>query len=108
MILLKLVFLFHFESKSLKIYSGILCFGCGFISNGFMVVDLGISINNSAILLTFGDNVYNRSIKSHARENRMARLAREGLLGLITKVSLCTYEHCLMRKSIRKSFGKAK
>ena len=36
----------------------------------------------------------------------MTRLAREGLLGPLTKVNLPTCEHCLAGKSTRKPFGK--
>ena len=38
----------------------------------------------------------------------MNSLARESLLGPLTKVSLPTYEHYLVGKAIRKPFGKAK
>lgn len=81
-IFLKLDFLFHFESKSVKIYFGTLCFGCGFISDGFMVLDLNISINNSVVLLTSGDNVYDGSIKWYARlghigQDRIAKLTEK-------------------------------
>jgi len=37
----------------------------------------------------------------------MNRLAREGLLGKLDKVSLPTCEHCLSGKPTRKPFGKA-
>ena len=37
----------------------------------------------------------------------MTRLAREGLMGNLAKVTLSTCEHCLMGKSKRKPFGKA-
>ena len=37
----------------------------------------------------------------------MARLAREGLIGNLAKVTLPTCEHCLVGKSKRKPFGKA-
>ena len=37
----------------------------------------------------------------------MTRLAREGLTGNLAKVTLSTYEHCLVGKSKRKLLGKA-
>uniref|UniRef100_A0A2N9FJ35 Integrase catalytic domain-containing protein n=1 Tax=Fagus sylvatica TaxID=28930 RepID=A0A2N9FJ35_FAGSY len=42
----------------------------------------------------------------HIGQDRMTRLAREGLLGPLAKVNLPTCEHCLARKSTRKPFGK--
>ena len=42
----------------------------------------------------------------HIGQERMARLAREGLIGNLTKVTLPTCEHCLVEKSKRKPFGK--
>ena len=43
----------------------------------------------------------------HIRKDRLARLAREGLLGSITNVSLPMCEPCLAGKAYRKPFGKA-
>ena len=43
----------------------------------------------------------------HIRQERMNRLARDGLLGSITKVELSTCEYFLQGKAIRKPFGKA-
>ena len=43
----------------------------------------------------------------HIGQDRMNRLARDGLLGQIAKINLPTCEHCLTGKSIRKPFGKA-
>ena len=43
----------------------------------------------------------------HMRKDRLARLAREGLLGSITNVSLPMCELCLAGKAYRKPFGKA-
>uniref|UniRef100_A0A2N9HS45 Integrase catalytic domain-containing protein n=1 Tax=Fagus sylvatica TaxID=28930 RepID=A0A2N9HS45_FAGSY len=42
----------------------------------------------------------------HIGQDRMTRLAREGLLGPLAKVNLPTCEHCLAGKSTRKPFGK--
>uniref|UniRef100_A0A2N9IEQ3 Reverse transcriptase Ty1/copia-type domain-containing protein n=1 Tax=Fagus sylvatica TaxID=28930 RepID=A0A2N9IEQ3_FAGSY len=42
----------------------------------------------------------------HIGQDRMTRLAREGLLGPFAKVNLPTYEHCLAGKSTRKPFEK--
>ena len=43
---------------------------------------------------------------SHIGQSRTNRLAKEGLLGTLDKIELSTYEHCLVGKTARKSFGK--
>ncbi|KAL0405649.1 UNVERIFIED_CONTAM: Retrovirus-related Pol polyprotein from transposon TNT 1-94 [Sesamum latifolium] len=45
---------------------------------------------------------------STGRQEKMARLAREGLLGSLAKVNLPTCEPCMAEKACRKPFGKAK
>ena len=42
----------------------------------------------------------------HIGQERMNRLACDGLLGLIMKVELPTCEYCLQGKATRKPFGK--
>jgi GAG-pre-integrase domain len=42
----------------------------------------------------------------HIRQERMIRLAREGLLGSLAKVTLPTCEDCLADKTTRNPFGK--
>jgi hypothetical protein len=107
--LIKLGFRFVFDN-GVFIYLGTTYYGCGFISDGFMILDLNYyNYDKSFVLLTSSDDV--DSIKWHARlghigQDRMTRLAREGLIGNLAKVTLSTCEHCLMGKSIRKSFGK--
>jgi hypothetical protein len=108
--LLTFGFRFVFDN-GVYIYLGTTYYGCGFISNGFLILDLDYSsYDKSFALLTSSDNV--DSIKWHARlghigQERMTRLARENLLGNLAKVSMSTCEHYLKEKSIRKSFGKA-
>ena len=58
------------------------------------------------------DNDRDDSVKWHAKlghidQDRMIILVREGLLGPLAKINLPTYEHCLPRKIIQKSFSKA-
>ncbi|KAL0457635.1 UNVERIFIED_CONTAM: Retrovirus-related Pol polyprotein from transposon TNT 1-94 [Sesamum latifolium] len=48
------------------------------------------------------------SILGHIGQERMTRLAREGLLGSLAKVNLPTCEPCMAGKACRKPFGKAK
>ena len=62
--------------------------------------------------MTSSDNAFDNSIVWHVRlghigQEWMTRLAREGLMGNLAKVTLCNYEHCLVGKLQRKPFGKA-
>ena len=83
---------------------GTIYYGSGFISDGFMVLNIDYYNNDDSIfLLTSFDNESNSSVVWHARlghigQERMARLAREGLIGNLTKVTLPTCEHCLVGK----------
>ena len=78
-------------------------YGCGFISNGFLILDIEYYNYDSSVFLTSSDNASDNSIIWHARlgrigQERMTRLAREGLMGNLTKVTLSTCEHFLMGK----------
>ena len=78
---------------------GIVYYGRGFISNDFLILDIEYYNDDSSVFLTSSDN----SIIWHARlghigQERMTRLAREGLMGNLAKVTLSTCEHCLMGK----------
>ena len=75
-------------------------------------MDIEYYNNDSSVFLTSADNAFENSIIWHARighigQERMTRLAREGLMSNHAKVTLSTYEHCLIGKSKRKPFGKA-
>jgi len=87
-------------------------YGVGFRSNNFFVLDIehGLVNINSSVFTSHVISDNNLTLW-HARlgyigQNRMYRLAREGLLGNIDKIDLPTCEHCLAGKSIRKPFGK--
>ena len=91
---------------------GTIYYGCGFISNGFLILDIEYYNNDSSVFLTSSNNASDNSIIWHVRlghigQERMTRLAREGLMGNLAKVTLSTCEHCLVGKSKRNSFGKA-
>ena len=82
-----------------------------------MVLDIDYyssnNVNESFSLIATNNNVYNNSVRWHARlshigQDKINKLARESLLGSLAKVSLSTCEHCLARKTIRKPFDKAK
>ena len=80
--------------------------------DGFNILDIIYSSSNdNAISYMTTVNDVN-SIVWHARlghigQDRMNKLARDGLLAQLAKINLPTYEHCLARKSIRKLLGKA-
>ena len=90
---------------------GTVYYGRGFISNGFLILDIEYYNNDSSVFLTSSDNASDNSIIWHVRlghtgQKRMTRLAREGLMGNLAKVTLSTCEHCLLGKSRRKRLEK--
>ena len=69
----------------------------------FLILNIKYYNNDSSIFLTLSDNAFDNSIIWHATlghigQERMTRLAREGLMGSLTKVTLSTCEHCLVEK----------
>lgn len=115
--MLRLGFSFLLEGNSVKIFLATKFYGFGFMSDGFMVLDIDNSIsydaNKSISLVASSSDVNNDFVIWHARlghigQERMTRLAREGFLGPVAKVSLPTCEYCLAGKAIRKLFGTAK
>uniref|UniRef100_A0A2N9ER43 Integrase catalytic domain-containing protein n=1 Tax=Fagus sylvatica TaxID=28930 RepID=A0A2N9ER43_FAGSY len=109
-VLLELGFSFGFHGRSVDIFLGSTCFGHAFISDDRLFhLDIDCSAYDSSFaLLTQNDH---DEMNWHARlghigQDRMTRLAREGLLGPLAKVNLPTCEHCLAGKSTRKPFGK--
>uniref|UniRef100_A0A2N9FKV1 Integrase catalytic domain-containing protein n=1 Tax=Fagus sylvatica TaxID=28930 RepID=A0A2N9FKV1_FAGSY len=109
-VLLELGFNFGFHGRSVDIFLGSTCFGHVFISNDRLFhLDIDCSAYDSSFAL-LTQNDYDE-MNWHARlghigQDRMTRLAKEGLLGPFAKVNLPTCEHCLVGKSIRKPFGK--
>ena len=84
-------------------YLGTVYYDRGFISNGFLILDIEYYNNDSSVFLTSSDNASDNSIIWHARlghigQKRMTRLARKGLRGNLAKVTLSTCEHCLVEK----------
>ena len=69
----------------------------------FLILDIEYYNNDSSVFLTSSDNALENSIIWHARlghigQERMTRLAREGLMGDLAEVTLSTYDHCLVGK----------
>lgn len=94
-------------------YSGNL-FGHASLVDDFLVLDLDneyYSDNTFSVFVSSVDSDHN-SVVWHARldhigQERMTRLAKEGLLGSLTKVKLPKCEPCLAGKATKKPFGKA-
>ncbi|KAH9608159.1 hypothetical protein KSS87_015573, partial [Heliosperma pusillum] len=101
--LLKLGFVFNFKDSSLDIlYHGEL-FGRGILKNGFFVLDLDDFYDNSSYAIVSHYDVDSDSVKWHARlghigQERMNRLAKDGLLDRLTTVKLPICEPCLAGK----------
>ncbi|KAK2994180.1 hypothetical protein RJ640_018165 [Escallonia rubra] len=103
-------FSFIFRGNKLDIFLDDVFFGHGFRMDNLFQLDLIDS--QSSYSYVVNDNIMNDSTTWHARlghigQDRMTRLAREGLLGPLAKVNLQTCEACLAGKACRKPFGKA-
>lgn len=86
-------------------------YGCAHILDGLYILEIDYSFYYSSFLVSH-DDIVSHSITWHARlghigQDRMARLARAGLLGSLAKVHLPTCESCLAGKATRKPFGTA-
>ena len=88
-ILLSLDYALNFHRNNLNIYLNSFQIGTGYLLNGFMLLDTGFnSINNdsSFSFISASDNINIDVYTWHARlghigQDRMSRLAKEGLLG---------------------------
>ena len=80
-------------SNGLSILYGYNVFGYATLSNDFLVLDLDNCYNNSSSTFVSHFDSNSKSIKWHARlghisQDKMRRLAKEGLLDQLTKVKL--------------------
>ena len=97
-------FSFQFESRHLIIYLDDNFYGHGLILDEFMLLDLAnSSFNANSSISYIASNYDDISTSWHAilgciRKKRMSRLAREGLLGQLDRISRPTCEHCLVGK----------
>lgn len=108
--LLKINYRFILEDLGVKIYYGKTYYGSGYLSDDFIVMDIMNSYDNNnsfSLLTTADDSIQWHARLSHIGQDRINRLAREGLLGQLANINLPTCEHCLAGKSTRKPFGKA-
>ena len=60
--LLRLGFRFIFENNYVLLHLGTVYYGCGFISNGFLILDIEYYNNDSSVFSTSIDNASNNSI----------------------------------------------
>ncbi|KAK2966774.1 hypothetical protein RJ640_020617 [Escallonia rubra] len=102
-------FSFIFQNNKLDILLDNVLFGHGFHMDSLFQLDLIDS--QSFFSYVVNDKIVNDSATWHARlgqigQDRMTRLAKEGLLGPLAKVNLQTCEACLAGKACRKPFGK--
>ena len=112
--LMKLGFQFVSRTDGLDILYGDNLFGHASLIDDFLVLDLDELYYNNKTSSVFVSSVDSTSdsVVWHARlghigQDRMTRLAREGLLGSLTQVKLPICEPCLVGKATKKPFGKA-
>ena len=85
--------------------------GIGYLLNGFMILNvINHNYNQDYFsLITSSDyvdvNVWHARL-GHIGQDITHRLFREGYLGSLDKIELSICESCLVRKTIRKPFGK--
>ena len=108
-------FSFEFSNNGLVIFENVILYGHGSFMDGFIKLDLNVSSHssiNSASSYVIGSNNIDSAIwharLGHIGKDRMTWLAREGLLGSLTKVDLQLCEPCLPGKACRKPFGTIK
>jgi GAG-pre-integrase domain len=98
-------------STNIKLYLDNVCYVYGYVSNSFIILDvfnIMTSYNIHFSLITYANdnidmNVWHMRL-DHIGQQRMDRLAKEGLLGHLERVSLPTCENYLKEKMTRKPF----
>ena len=111
-VLMKMGFQLFFSDNFVKLSMGTTYYGSGYILDDFIILDVEyVNSNNNAYSLITSSHENDVMIwharLNHIGQDRMSRLAKEGLLGNIDKVELPNCEHCLKGKMARKPFGKA-
>ena len=100
----------QFYGVSLKIVLNSTLVATGYLLKGFIVLDTNYNYsNNSYFSINVSSNVDVNTWHArlgHIWQERMNKLAREGLLGSLTNIDLPICESCLVEKTIRKPFGK--
>ena len=108
-------FYFEFSHNGLVIFVDGILYAHGSFMDGFIKLDLNVpsysSVNYASSYVIDSNNIDSATWHArlrHKRRDRMTRLAREGLLGSLTKVDLKLCEPCLTSKACRKPFGTTK
>ena len=113
-VLMQFGYALNFYGTCLNVFFRKTFYGSGYLLDGFIVMDVdNVSYyNNNNFFLFTSFNISNNDVNiwharlGHIGQQRMDRLAKEGLLGQIEKVNLSTCENCLAGKMARKLFGK--
>ena len=89
-------------------------FGHASLLDDFLVLDLDehyYSNKTSSVFVSSVDSNFDFAVwharLGHIGQDRMTRLAKEGLLGSLTQVRLPRCESCIASKATKKPFGKA-
>ncbi|WCJ29450.1 Retrovirus-related Pol polyprotein from transposon TNT 1-94 [Euphorbia peplus] len=110
--LLRIGFNFLFAHNSLRICLDDQFYGQGYVLNGLTILDIDHRNKSFSYSTTSSSYVNDKDVSlwharlNHIGQDRMKRLAKEGLLGGIRSVELPPYEPCLKGKMHRKPFGK--
>ena len=116
-VLLGLGYALNFYGVCMDIIFNSVCVGTGYLLNGFIVLNTeldGFNYSNGCFSLIASANNVNVDVNiwharlGHIGQDRMNRLAREGLIGSFNKIELPICENCLAGKTTRKPFGKGK
>ena len=96
-------YILYFSSTSLVINRSTTYYDCGYIMDGFLVLDVEqcsyvyFYLTSSSRATCEDVNVWYAKL-GHIRQDQMNRLAREDLLDSLIKVDLPIYELCLAGK----------
>ncbi|XP_026419768.1 uncharacterized protein LOC113315726 [Papaver somniferum] len=102
--LLSFGYSFKIEDGRLDIIYDSILFGQGYLSNNFFKLDFFNSFSSDVLVTNASSSVVDDCMTWHARlghivQDRMTRLAQEGHLGSLSKVSLPVCEPCLEGKA---------
>ena len=114
-VLLELGYTLNFSGRTLTIYFDSEFYGSGYISSGFIILDIDysqIQNNNNYSLIASSSNALIDATVWHSRlghigQDRMNHLAKEGLLEPLSHIDLPVCEQCLAEKATWKPFGEA-
>ena len=109
--LLRLGYCLNFYENSVDIFHNTFYFGCGHIVDGFILLNTKNVEYYSGVCFSLFTQSSNDDLNvnvwharlGHIGQERMNRLARDGLFGPITKVELSTCEYCLQGKATKKT-----